>query len=97
MVIYLNAWVYTKSVSLYNADACFLCSAFLYDSAANEGVGSNESRSEVITQSLLEFVRKEEEAVKANAVVDSLKVQYSNFSGALAMALCCIIPYFAKV
>lgn len=77
-----------------------MCSGFLYDSTANEGISdsfsskgktkSHESRSELITQSMQEFVSKEEEAVQANP--DSSKVQYSNFSGSLAMALCCILP-----
>ncbi|KAG0612663.1 hypothetical protein M758_6G044100 [Ceratodon purpureus] len=71
---------------------------FLYDSTATENISesitskgktkSQESRSELITQSMQEFVSKEEEAVKANP--DSSKVQYSNFSGSLAMALCYI-------
>jgi len=43
-----------------------------------------------MTQSMLEFVTKEEEAINADS--DSSKFQYSNFSGALAMALCCIQP-----
>jgi hypothetical protein len=38
-----------------------------------------------------EFVSKEEEEVKVNP--DSSKVFYSNFSGSLAMALCCILPF----
>ena len=77
-----------------------VCSGFLYDSTANEGISgsitskgktkSQDSRAELITQSMQEFMSKEEDAFKANS--DSSKVQYSNFSGSLSMALCCILP-----
>lgn len=91
------------SFDALEADVSFvsLCSCFLYDSTANEGISGNiaskgntesqESRSELITQSMQEFVSKEEEEVKVNP--DSSKVFYSNFSGSLAMALCCILPF----
>jgi len=70
-------------------------STFLYDSAAIDGTASGrskqdkqpESRSTTITQKLQEFVKKDGAAETNLGPVEN---QFSNLSGSLSMALCCI-------